>query len=174
LNDEDAWNYCVLGWSAVYCRQFEAGRAALNRAVQINPNSGVTHGVNAWVRAHLGEADEALESFAMTLRLAPQHPFIFMHMTGAAWAHFTCERWDEAAKYAETAALRRPNCFSPLVVTAATYGLRGDLASGRQAIDAIRSLVPDFNIDWLRGFLPLRRSATFDQVCDGLRALGCH
>ncbi len=172
LNDEDAWNYCVLGWSAVYCRQFEAGRAALNRAVQINPNSGVTYGVNSWVLAHLGEADEALESFAMTLRLAPQHPFIFMHMTGAAWAHFTCERWDEAAKYAETAALRRPNCFSPLVVTAATNGLRGDLASGRQIIDPIRKLVPDFNIDWLKDFLPLRRSASFDQVCDGLRALG--
>jgi adenylate cyclase len=172
LNDDDAWNYCVLGWSAVYCHQFEAGRAALNRAVQINPNSGVTHGVNAWVLGHLGEADQALESFDITLRLAPQHPFIFMHMTAAAWAHFACERWNDAAKLAETAALRRPNCFSPLVVTAAASGLRGDLTSGRLAIEAIGRLVPGFNIAWLRGFLPLRQSGSLDRVCDGLRAAG--
>jgi TolB-like protein/class 3 adenylate cyclase len=172
LNDEDAWNYCVLGWSAVYCRQFETGRAALHRAVQINPNSGVTYGVNAWVLGHLGDTEQALESFGVTHRLAPQHPFIFMHMTGAAWAHFACERWNEAAEYAETAALRRPNCFSPLVVTAAIGGLRDDPSSGRRATDAIGKLVPNFSIRWLTGFLPLRQSETFDRACEGLRAAG--
>jgi adenylate cyclase len=171
LNDDDAWNHCVRGWSAVYCRQFQAGTAALHRAVQVNPNSGVTHGVNAWVLAHTGDPEGAIESFEVTLRLAPQHPFIFMHTTGAAWAHFARERWDAAAQHAETAALRRPNCFSPLVVTAAVCAARNDIAAGRRATDAIRQLIPDFSIDWLRRFLPLQPDQ-FDRVCECLRALG--
>jgi adenylate cyclase len=96
LNDEDAWNHCVLGWSAVYCDQFDRGVAALNRAVQINPHSAVTHGVRAWVLAHASDSEGAIDSFATTARLGLQHPFIFMHATGAAWAHFAREAWEEA------------------------------------------------------------------------------
>lgn len=172
LNDEDAWNYCVLGWAAVYDRQFERGLEALERAVALNPNSGVTHGVRAWVCAHAGDPDDALRSFGWAKRLAPLHPFIFMHMTGAAWAAAARGDWREADKLAETAGLRRPNCFSPLAAKAAIRALAGDAAGAEGALAELRRIVPDFTADWWRRFLPLRSSDLLDAACAALARLG--
>jgi adenylate cyclase len=172
LNDEDAWNYCVLGWSAVYCDQFERGLAAVQRAVQINPNSAVTHGVRGWVLAHAGDSEGAIDAFATTARLGLQHPFIFMHATGAAWACFAREAWEEAAQHAEMAALRRPNCFGPHVVLAAISGLRGDERASAQSAEAIRHLIPQFSLAWLGGFLHLRSTNLRERAYEGLRAAG--
>ncbi len=108
----------------------------------------------------------------MTLRLAPQHPFLFMHATGAAWAHFSREAWDEAIPHAETAALRRPNCFAPLVVLTAAHGLRGDIGAAQRAGETIRRLVPHFSKSWLAGFLHIRPAKTFERACEGLREAG--
>jgi adenylate cyclase len=172
LNDEDAWNHCVLGWSAVYCDQFDRGIAAVERAVQINPHSAVTHGVRAWVLGHAGDSEDAIDAFATTARLGLQHPFIFMHATGVAWAHFAREAWEEAARHAETAALRRPSCFGPLVVLAAISGLRGDGSVSAQRAEAIRRLIPQFSLLWLGGFLHLRPTGLRDKAYKGLRAAG--
>jgi len=172
LSDEDAWNHCVLGWSAVYCDQFDRGVAALERAVQINRDSAVTHGVRAWVLGHAGNGDGALDAFATTARLGLQHPFIFMHATGAAWAHFARESMEEAAEHAEIAALRRPNCFGPLVVLAAISGLRGDNSTSVQRVAALRRLIPRFSLAWLDGFLHLRPTELRDKAYEGLRAVG--
>jgi adenylate cyclase len=172
LNDEDAWNHCVLGWSAVYCDQFDRGIAALERAVEINPHSAVTHGVRAWVLGHAGDSKGAIDAYATTARLGFQHPFIFMHATAAAWAHFAREAWEEAALHAEIAALRRPNCFSPLVVLASITGLQGDRDAGTQRVETIRRLIPQFTLAWLQGFLHLRPTQLRDQVYEGLKAVG--
>jgi len=172
LNDEDAWNHCVLGWSAVYSDQFDRGVAALKRAVQINPHSAVTHGVHSWVLAHAGDSEGAIDAFATTARLGLQHPFIFMHATGAAWAHFAREAWEEAARHAEIAASRRPTCFGPLVVLAAISGLRGDESRSAQRTEAIRRLIPKFSLVWLGGFLHLRPAELRDKAYEGLRAAG--
>ncbi|MGE4081012.1 MAG: hypothetical protein AB7F22_36315, partial [Reyranella sp.] len=172
LNDDDAWNYCVLGWAAVYDHQFERGLEALDRAVALNPNSGVTHGVRSWVCGHAGDPADALRSFGRAKRLAPLHPFIFMHMTGAAWAEAALGNWSEAEKLAETAGLRRPNCFSPLVARAAIRALAGDPGGARSALAGLRRIVPDFSIGWWRNFLPLRSTALLDSACEALAKLG--
>jgi DNA-binding winged helix-turn-helix (wHTH) protein/tetratricopeptide (TPR) repeat protein len=172
LNDEDAWNYCVLGWAAVYAHQFERGLEALDRAVAINPNSGVTHGVRNWVCGHAGDPTDALRSFSWANRLAPHHPFIFMHMTGAAWAEAALGNWSQAEKLAETAALRRPNCFSPLAAKAAIRALADDSNGAQSALAELRRIVPDFSIDWWRSFLPLRSMALLDSASEALAKLG--
>ncbi|MCW5738392.1 MAG: winged helix-turn-helix domain-containing protein, partial [Enhydrobacter sp.] len=148
LNDEDAWNFCVLGWAAVYDHQFGRGLEALERAVALNPNSGVTHGVRSWVCGHAGDPADALRSFGWARRLAPLHPFIFMHTTGAAWAEAALGHWREAEALAETAVLRRPNCFSPLAARAAVRALAGDEPGARAAIADLRRVVPEFTLDW--------------------------
>jgi TolB-like protein len=172
LNDEDAWNHCVLGWSAVYCDQFDRGVAALKRAIQINPHSAVTHGVQAWVLAHAGDSEGAIDAFATTARLGLQHPFIFMHATAAAWAHFALEHWDEAVQHAEMAASRRPTCYGPFVILAAISGLRGDRSASAEQANAILRLIPAFSLGWLDGFLHLRRSELRNKAYEGLRAAG--
>jgi adenylate cyclase len=172
LDDEDAWNHCVLGWSSVYCDQFERGVAAVDRAVQINPHSAVTHGVRAWVLGHSGDSDGAIEAFGMTARLGLQHPFIFMHATGAAWAYLARERWEEAAEHAELAALRRPTCFGAHVVLAAISGLRHDRSASAERIEAIRRLIPNFSLHWLGEFLHLKRAELRKNIHDALRAAG--
>jgi tetratricopeptide (TPR) repeat protein len=172
LNDEDAWNFCVLGWAAVYDRQFDRGLEALERAVALNPNSGVTHGVRNWVCAHAGDPADALRSFGSAKRLAPLHPFIFMYMTGAAWAEAALGHWREAEALAETAVLRRPNCLSPLAARAAIRALAGDDDGARAAIADLGRVVPEFTLDWWRAFLPLRSAALCDRVCEALSKLG--
>lgn len=171
LNDEDTWNFCVLGWAAVYDRQFDRGLEALDRAVALNPNSGVTHGVRNWVCAHAGDPADALRSFDWAKRLAPLHPFIFMHMTAAAWAEAALGRWPEAEALAETAVLRRPNCFSPLAARAAIRALGGDEPGARAAMADLRRVVPGFTPDWWRPFLPLRSTALLDRACEALSKL---
>jgi adenylate cyclase len=169
LNDEDAWNHVVLGWSAVYCDQFDRGVAAVRRALEISPHSAVTLGASAWVLGHTGDSAGAVDAFTTSAQLGLQHPFAFMYATGAAWAEFARGAWDDAEKLAELAAVRRPNCFAPLVVLGAISGLRG---GGADRVAAIRRRFPQFTLGSLDGFLHLRPAELRDQACRGLRAAG--
>lgn len=172
LNEQDAWNHAPLSWGLLFARQYERSMAQLQRMIELNPNSGVSYGVSAVVLGHCGTAEAALDALDKARRMAPQAPFMFNYLLGGALGLYRLGRYGEAAETAESAALRRPNYFQPQVVLAAALALAGETGRAAVALAAARRLAPAMSVEWLKPLMPLRESADFAHLLEGLRKAG--
>jgi tetratricopeptide (TPR) repeat protein len=172
LNEQDAWNHAPLAWGLFFARQFEPAIAELRRMIELNPNSGVSYGVSAVVLGHCGGADAALGALDKARRIAPQAPFMFNYLLGGALALYRLGRYREAVDMAESAALRRPNYFQPLLVLAAALSFAGEAARANTALTTAHRLAPALSVAWLKPLMPLRDAADFEHLIDGLRKAG--
>lgn len=172
LGEHDAWNHAPLSWGLAFARQFDRASAELRRMVELNPNSGVSYGVSALVLGYGGDAEAALDALDRTRRMAPQAPFMFNYLVGGALALYRLGRYGDAAEMAESAALRRPNYFQPPLLLAAALASAGEAARARAALAAALRLAPAMSVAWLTPLIPLRETADFAHLIDGLRRAG--
>ena len=172
LREPDAWNHAALSWSLMFARHFERAIAGLRRMIELNPNSGVSYGVGSLILSHCGDAEAALDLLSKARRMAPQAPFMFNYLCGGAIALYRLGRYGDAIDMAESAALRRPNYFQPRLILAAALAHAGETARAQMALTAARQLAPSLSEPWLKPIMPLRETADFARLLDGLRMAG--
>jgi adenylate cyclase len=73
-----------------------AGRAALDRALVLNPNSAQVLGSAAWILNYIGEAERAADMFYRAIRLSPLDPEMAFFLSGLGMALLMLCRYDEA------------------------------------------------------------------------------
>jgi TolB-like protein len=172
IREQDAWNYAPLIWALTFAHQFDRAIAGHERMIELNPNSGVSFGVSAIVLAHCGDAEYALDLLDQAQRIAPQAPFMFNYLTGGAIASFRLGRYGTAANLAQSALLRRPNYFQPYLIQAAALACGGETRQAEPLLATARKLAPALNEAWLKPLIPLRETADFRLLVDGLRKAG--
>src|SRR5678815_3866461 len=76
---------------------------AIDRAIQLNPNSALAYAVRGVILAYLNRPDEAIAAAERAIRLSPNDPIIFNSYQALSLAHMVAGRYEEALSWADRA-----------------------------------------------------------------------
>jgi adenylate cyclase len=149
----------------------EAGLAALNRAVALNPNSALAFGASALVHCLAGDYGTAIEHGQRALRLSPFDQLSSRPLIALAYAHLFTGRHQAAAGYAERAVQANPGLDVSHALLVACLVELGRLEEARHAAGRLMAMFPTFRIARRRraGF---RDAARFEAYLAALRRAG--
>jgi DNA-binding winged helix-turn-helix (wHTH) protein len=158
----------ILGYqTALFTGDFATAREMVDCAVALNPNSLRAWEQRGWTYVIAGQPEEAIRSFARSIRLSPFDPSLFSAFTGMGAAFIGLRRFDEAVAAARKAIHQNP--FYPVTyrcLAIALAHLRRE-AEAREAAAGLLKLEPGFRIsEWPAG----RRLPQI--YIDGLRKAG--
>ena len=138
-------------------------RAALDRAVALNPNSATAYGYRALVLAMSGEPEPAIENATRALRLSPFDPTRYLPQMAVVIARIGLRQYDDAVAWAhkaiESAPPRYPMSYAFLIVAECA---RGNAAEAERHVKRLAALLP--------GFEPGTLARLFDVFPEPLRS----
>jgi tetratricopeptide (TPR) repeat protein len=173
LGKDDAVALCMAGFAiARIVGDLDVGASLIDRALALNPNMAAAWLSSGWVRAWLGEPDEAIPRFARAMRLSPVDPQMFNMQAGTATAHFIAGRDEEACVWVERALTDQPVFGPALRVAVAGHALAGRMDQARRHLGRMRETDPEMRISNIRDRVPWRRPVDLAKLVTGLRMAG--
>ena len=150
----------------------ESGQRAIERALEINPNSATVCWTAGWVYLFCGEAKRALELAERLIRLSPVDMEMHFILNVMGMAYLFLRRFDEAAEISARSLdyddgvdvvywIRTPAC--------AHLGQSEDVA---KAVSALLNAAPNFSISGFRKQVPFRNPEHMQIIVDGFRLAG--
>jgi len=132
--------------SAFMVGDYESAIEMADRAVALNPNSGV-----AWVgRGHVyrtaGLPDEAVRSFERGMRISPVDPRAPLALVGMGMAFIELRRFDEAVTAGKKALRRNQTDPAANRCLASAFANLGRDAEAREAAARVLEIDPSFTI----------------------------
>jgi adenylate cyclase len=119
---------------------------------------------------YAGRAAEALESFALAMRLDPHYPGIVLHFM--AQTNFSLGNYEAAAKQLLERIGRTPGTDSSRMLLAACYGHLGHMDEARAVWAELMKINTDFSLAQRARVLPYKDAADFQRIADGLAKAG--
>ena len=161
---EDSTALAHAGFALLIAAQDIAGaRAAVDKAVALNPNLAAAYAYRSLVRAMTGEPDAAMQDAHRALRLNPLDPTCYLPQMAMLVAHFTLHRYDDAVVCAhraiEHAPPRYPMSYAWLIVAECA---RGNTAEAERQMTRLADILP--------GFGPAMLERLFEFFPDPLRS----
>ena len=138
----------------------------------LNPNSPATLGLQGWIRVWAGEPELALADVERAMQLSPADLFSFAWWCIGAYAHFACDRYDEALSWAERTIRERPGYLPAARMIVASAALGGRPESPEMSLARLRQLDPMLRLSNLGEQMPFRRAEDLARLTDGLRKAG--
>jgi adenylate cyclase len=146
FDDADPWTYFSVGYIG-FCRsQYPEAIAAFRRAMELNPNFAMAHGWLGGALAYDGQSVAALDAVEQATRMSPRDPFHFYWWLFAAVAHYTAERYAEAASGAQNVLREQPYFFPARRLLAAAHVGLGEVDRARDVISELLRLQPNSSI----------------------------
>ena len=174
LGRDDAVALCSAGGALTFVvGDLDRGAAAIDSALQLNPNMAWAWLSSGLVKAWLGEPEIAIEHAARAMRLSPYDTQIFVMQTATALAHFLAGRYTEALSWAEKASLAHSDYVPSTSVVAASAALAGNVAAAGSAMERLCRLLPGLRMSNVKeGLFPIRRAEDLERWTEGLRKAG--
>ncbi len=146
------------------------------RALALNPNLAIAHWLLALALCYLGQSDEALIHAEEAERLSPRD-LLARGNAGVsnnvrAIACFIAGRYRDGIGFARKAISESPNltpAYRALVINSA---LAGEIDEARTALRALRALVPDTTLKWMKEEIPYVRDDDRKRYVQGFRLAG--
>ncbi len=160
--------YAELAYNIIRKRDFDAGAAAVERAMALNPNLADYR--IAQVLFSIGDAAKAIELAKMQMRLDPFHPHFAPLIAGEAY--YVLKQYREAQHWLLEATGRAPNHQYGHAFLAATYAQLGQLGDAHaEAVEVLR-VNPKYTIGKQRQVSVMKRAEDVEHLVDGLRKAG--
>ncbi|NQW15825.1 MAG: transcriptional regulator, partial [Rhodobacter sp.] len=144
----------TLAWAghtiAYLGHQRETGVHALERALQLNPNSAAALRSIGWVSNYIGDANRAIESFDALRRLSPLDPVTYATYSGLGAAYSIAGRLEEAVKALEHSRALSVDFTSTLLDLVGSYVALGRDDDAQAAGDKLRTRQPALTIALFR------------------------
>jgi adenylate cyclase len=173
LDTDDANSIAIAGFVLVMIgREYESGLAALERAVELNPNSAFAAMLGGWAKNFAGDLTEAVADLERARRLSPADLTAFFVLTGLGMAHTLLGEYEEAAELATASAALYEDWDATYFVLAAASGHLGRLELARDSIARLQSLHPEASISGYLKYLPFKDPARPTTLHEGLRIAG--
>jgi tetratricopeptide (TPR) repeat protein len=150
----------------------DRGIAAVDRALVLNPNLSAAWYLSGFQRISLGEHDDAIDRFALAMRLSPLDPETFQMQTGTAMAHMFARRFENASAWADKASRELPNILRVSAFSAASHALAGRTEEAKVAMHHVRRIDPSLRISNVGDWVVLRRPEDLATFVEGLRSAG--
>jgi len=168
-NDEYAhWN---LGNVLVKLRHYDRGVAALERAIEINPNYSTACGSLGTALCYTGRATEGIDRNEIAIRSDPLNPSIFFRYYGLALGHYMTGDYAQAAEWDRKSIQRNRAWYLGHVYLVAALAQLGQTEEAETARREYLSLFPKAAISDLKR-LPIRNSGDAEHIAAGLRKAG--
>ena len=161
--------YAELGYTLIRKGDFDAATAAVERAIELNPNF-VNYRV-ATVLLNVGEAARAIEVAKAQMRLDPFYPFFAPLIVGEAC--YMLKQYREAQRWLRQATGRAPNHQYGHAFLAATYAQLGQLEDAHAETAEVLRLNPKYSIGRTQTRVSIFKHAKdIEHLVDGLRKAG--
>ncbi len=152
------------GFLLLITEQDVAGaRAALDRAVALNPNAATAYAYRALVLAIAGEPEPAIENATRALRLSPLDPTSYLPQMALVIARIGLRQYADAVAWAhkaiESAPPRYPMSYAWLIVAECA---RGNVGEAERQVKRLAAILP--------GFEPGTLARLFDMFPEPLRS----
>jgi tetratricopeptide (TPR) repeat protein len=153
-------------------REYELGMAAVQSAVDANPNcfaivvrAGIAH-------LHCGNIDKATAYLEQTLRLSPRDPESHYSYTGLAHVHMVLGNFREALDWA-TRSFVVNSTFDPTFwILIAGHAQLGEMAEAKRHLAAFRLLSPGVTVAGIRDGQCAKYPDRMAAILDGMRLAG--
>jgi adenylate cyclase len=131
------------GWAIVFLAgERAAGLGAIDRALELNPNSALAWNFSGWVQGLSNRPAFAIEALQRAMRLSPLDPQRWIFYGGLAFAHLVAGRREDAIEWADRALQENPRAMAVLRFKAAACGQLGRIEEGGECVRRLRELVP--------------------------------
>jgi DNA-binding SARP family transcriptional activator len=172
LDPNDPYKLSALSGVCCLLGNCDQANVNVNRAIELQPASAVPHGTKAWLCGHCGYPEAAIKSLETVLSLKMESPLISEYFVGGALGHLALNNWEEAARLAEMATVRRPISLAGWVVqTVAHHSAGNETEAARRFLNLVE-LRPDMTEEWLTATLPIKSPELKEHIFTALRALG--
>jgi adenylate cyclase len=150
----------------------ETALAALDRAIEINPNYAFAYAQRGIVLTYLNRPDAAIAAAERAIRLSPNDPSVFNFYLALGLAHLAAGRYEEALPWADraVAADTRLACLR-LKLSLCGYLSRREAAN--ECLQRLRETIPEPTVaivmrDVVKAFSPELTA----RIVEGLRKAG--
>ena len=153
------------------------GVALLNRSLELNPNNAAALAQAAALQAFSGDTAAAISLLDRSVRHNPLDRN-YRLCIGYVLTYFVAGEYEHVVEWTEMALREVPHSATPLRYRAASLGLLGRLEEGRQAMQRLLDLVPNFTITRARRFIEFDANNLFKTpgvagaLYEGLRRCG--
>jgi adenylate cyclase len=149
----------------------DGGIEAVDRAVELCPNSAYAWAQRGWTYAYAARPTDAVEAFLHAIRLSPLDIGLYSTLTGLALAYIQLGRFDAAIATSRKALQQNAHFASPFRTLAAALAHTGRTEDARGAAQSMLGLEPEFTLDkWNQR--NLWHQAAKDLFVEGLRMAG--
>ncbi|MGH6988723.1 MAG: hypothetical protein ACREE3_02415, partial [Stellaceae bacterium] len=148
------------------------GRAALDRAVQINPNLAVARAYHSIALALTGEPRAAIEDATSALRLSPIDPSGYLAHVGIAIARIALNEYDEAAVAVHKTIEMNPRFPMGYAWAIVAECGRDDKAQAELRLRQLADILPGFKAEVLPGLFLMFPQEIRDKVLGLMRGQG--
>ncbi|HJQ56518.1 MAG TPA: adenylate/guanylate cyclase domain-containing protein [Vineibacter sp.] len=150
----------------------EISLSAMNRALQLNPNSLLVLRHGGWVHLWAGYAETAIGHFAHALRLSPNEPWRGYSELGLAVGYLVVGRPDDALTWGRRAVVSLPNNFAcHRIVAMALVGL-GRVEEAREVVRQALQRLPQGRINVEHYLRMWRDQSQAESLIAAMRAAG--
>jgi adenylate cyclase len=153
------------------------GIAIVNKSIEINPNSALALQTVGSLYAYVGDKQNAIACLESSARLSPRYPSLDFYL-GYALVHFVAGEYEATIAWTSEMLRQVPNHVASHRYLAASLGLLGRLEEGRQVVQRLLELSPNFTITRARRHIefglnnPFKTPGVADALYEGLRRCG--
>jgi adenylate cyclase len=170
LSDQEPVSHLALGAVLLWRRDQEGALAESRRMMALDPNFAQGYSATGLALMYAGRAAEALEPFAMAMRLDPLYPSMVLHFL--AQANFSLGKYEIAAQQLVDRIARTPGTDASRMLLASCYGHLGRAEDARTAWVELLKVNPDFSLMQRARVLPYKDARDFQRIADGLAKAG--
>jgi adenylate cyclase len=177
----DSNNPEVLWWAAWIISgpggDRSSGIALVNKAIDLDPNNVAAREMAAELYAYAGNKEAAIAQLEHSIRLNPVNRTLSFYFAYVL-THFVASEYEATVEWSGKALQVVPNHAASHRYRAASLGLLGRLEEGRQVVQRLLELVPNFTISRARRHIefelnsPFKTPGVADALYEGLRRCG--
>jgi adenylate cyclase len=158
---------------AVLAGENEMALTAIDRAIELNPNSGLPHALRAVIPNWLNRSDDASTAAKRAVQLSPNDPALYPpSYLALCEAHFTAGRYQEALSWADRAVGSKAG-LTGLRYKLSLCGYLGLLDGASECLQRLRKTYPEPTVADLMRAVPKGMSPeTAARIAEGLRKAG--
>lgn len=145
LDGQDPFSHTVVAAECFWSRRFERGRHAIERALELDPNSFEGHYIHGGFLNYLGEVEASIEASETALQLSPHDPIAWHCLGSLAHANYNLRAYERAVDAADRAIAIRPGYLFARIVKTASLGQLDKTEAAARSLEGLKGRSSSFS-----------------------------
>jgi DNA-binding winged helix-turn-helix (wHTH) protein/TolB-like protein/Tfp pilus assembly protein PilF len=164
---EQLW---VVGYVNTQQRKYDEGRAALQKAIEIDPGFADAYALSGGIETYRGNPAETVPLLRKAIRLNPRAGYLYFLLL--ARAYYFLGDFEQAEINLKEALARNPQNVEAHLYRAATLLRLNQADDAAWEAEEVKSIEPDFNLTVWSAAYPMARGKQLDLLLRDLREAG--